>query len=518
MQPLRIHDTISAAGDTAYSASLLRIIKKGMNMKNLLIVEDERLIRKELRIMAERSKVPIESIIECASGEEAFEVLKSQEIDAMMTDINMDGMSGIELVKKMQDLPHKPLTFAVSGYDEFTYAVEMMHYGVRGYILKPVEQEKITEFLQKFETEIQAGEAAEKENRKLWVLQLKYYLAGNHLGPAELSALKKRFEELFNSGYQVCCLGKCASLQNDMQGLYLDQEQDGTTLILKKPQMAFLSEMLPEKKHPGISSSFESFDQLKDAYHEAFLLRKAAFCENRSVSNLQEMKHHIPEAMLTEVQKLLSEEARIRRVQTVGGGSTEELIEYWNQFFQVVRSGRMTPDEFSQVLSEFLGDLKDIYKSVVGEGEMAPLYPVFAYDGLDEYKDVFMEKILKLHEDVKKQVEYRREKKKIEEAVEYIHQHYSGELNMAIVSNHIQMNYYIFSFAFKQYTGKNFVNYLRDLRIEEAKKLLKDTDIKISEISARVGYGNPKHFMKTFKNLYGVSPSDYRNNSRIGNT
>jgi len=487
-------------------------------MKTLLIVEDERLIRKELRIMAERSKVPIESIIECASGEDAFEVLKNREIDAMMTDINMDGMSGIELVKKMQDLPHKPLTFAVSGYDEFTYAVEMMHYGVRGYILKPVEQEKITEFLQKFETEIQASETAEKENRKLWILQLKYYLAENNLSTAELTALKKYFEEMFSGGYQVCCLGKCGSLQDDTQGICLDQGQEGTVLILKNSQGPSPSEMFSEEKHPGISGPFESFEKLKDAYREAVLIRKAAFCENRSISGLQEMKHHIPEAMLKDAQKFLSEEARIRRVQTVGGGTSEELIKYWNQIFQIVRSGRMTPDEFSQVLLEFLGDLKDIYKCVVTEEEIAPLYSAFVYDGLDAYKEIFMEEILKCHAEIEKQVEYRREKKKIEEAVKYINQHYSGDLNMAIVSNRIQMNYSMFSFVFKQYTGKNFVNYLRDLRMEEAKKMLRDTDLKVTEISDRVGYGNPKHFMKTFKNLYGVSPSEFRNNARIGNT
>ena len=78
------------------------------------------------------------------------------------------------------------------------------------------------------------------------------------------------------------------------------------------------------------------------------------------------------------------------------------------------------------------------------------------------------------------------------------------------------MNYSMFSYAFKQYTGKNFVNYLRDLRMEEAKKLLRETDVRINEISLRVGYANPKHFMKTFKGLYGVSPSDFRNNARVG--
>ena len=78
--------------------------------------------------------------------------------------------------------------------------------------------------------------------------------------------------------------------------------------------------------------------------------------------------------------------------------------------------------------------------------------------------------------------------------------------------NYISMNYSLFSFTFKQYTGTNFVNYLRNVRVGEAKKLLTETDMKVNEISKAVGYDHEKHFMKTFKNITGLTPSQYRNN------
>ena len=83
---------------------------------------------------------------------------------------------------------------------------------------------------------------------------------------------------------------------------------------------------------------------------------------------------------------------------------------------------------------------------------------------------------------------------------------------MAVVSNHISMNYSLFSCTFQQYTGSNFVNYLKELRIAKAKQLLADTDMKIIEISQTIGYENEKHFMKIFKAECGVSPSEYRKN------
>ena len=88
---------------------------------------------------------------------------------------------------------------------------------------------------------------------------------------------------------------------------------------------------------------------------------------------------------------------------------------------------------------------------------------------------------------------------------------------MAVVSNHISMNYSLFSYVFKQYTGHNFVNYLKNLRVNEAKRLLEETDLKVNEISGKVGYNNEKHFMKIFKNTCGVSPTEYRKNTRLKN-
>ena len=87
-------------------------------MKTVLIVEDEKLIRQGLRKMIQRSGVPVEVIMECNNGETALEILKEQSIDVMFTDIRMPKMDGIELVERMQECEHIPLTVAISGYTE----------------------------------------------------------------------------------------------------------------------------------------------------------------------------------------------------------------------------------------------------------------------------------------------------------------------------------------------------------------------------------------------------------------
>ena len=124
---------------------------------------------------------------------------------------------------------------------------------------------------------------------------------------------------------------------------------------------------------------------------------------------------------------------------------------------------------------------------------------------------------MSLHERINSKFDTNKNQQKIRQAMDYIQENYDKDLNMAVVSNHISMNYSLFSQAFKQYTGKNFVNYLKELRIQEAKRLLAETDMRIIDISLAVGYENEKHFMKLFKAVCGVSPTEYRKNAMLKN-
>lgn len=126
-----------------------------------------------------------------------------------------------------------------------------------------------------------------------------------------------------------------------------------------------------------------------------------------------------------------------------------------------------------------------------------------------------MEWLLALHERINSRFDTNRNQQKIKQAIAYLQENYDRDLNMAVVSNHISMNYSLFSSLFKEYTGSNFVSYLKGIRMEAAKRLLEETDLRIVRISAMVGYDNEKHFMKTFKASCGVSPSEYRKNAQM---
>lgn len=101
---------------------------------------------------------------------------------------------------------------------------------------------------------------------------------------------------------------------------------------------------------------------------------------------------------------------------------------------------------------------------------------------------------------------------KIQRAIEFIHNNYSEDINMAVVSNEVSMNYTFFSETFKEITGKSFVEYLKFVRISMAKKLLRTSCIQISRVAFEVGFKDDKHFSKTFKAETGQTPTEYKKN------
>lgn len=112
--------------------------------------------------------------------------------------------------------------------------------------------------------------------------------------------------------------------------------------------------------------------------------------------------------------------------------------------------------------------------------------------------------------DVGKTILTGRSRHKMQKAVDYIRQNYGSPIDMAEVSNHVSMNYSAFSQIFKEYTGENFSNYLKKLRIEKGKKLLCNPELNIHEISRDVGVEDARRFAKMFKEETGLTPTAWR--------
>ena len=103
-----------------------------------------------------------------------------------------------------------------------------------------------------------------------------------------------------------------------------------------------------------------------------------------------------------------------------------------------------------------------------------------------------------------------KEQKPITEAKKYIQEHYLEPLKLEDVSKHIGFNATYFSSVFKKETGKNFLDYVTELRMNKAKQLLCSGEMSVNDVAEAVGYQDLKYFSRLFKKNAGISPSDYK--------
>mgnify|MGYP000633046977 CR=1 FL=1 len=488
-------------------------------LRKVFLVEDETVIREGLRDRIPWDQFGYRFVGEAADGEMALPLIRKTKPDVLITDIKMPFMDGLSLSKIVSKEFPRMKIIIISGYDDFAYAVEMLRNGVREYILKPIEREKITEILKKLNAEIESRKEKEENNQKIGYQQMRHLMLSDEISGEEQRTIESQYADHFYTGnYYVCCQNqvKRGELSDDNY-IFMKNMNDNDIFIVPAENLSLLLKNELQDGYIGISAAHCGLESIRQAYAESVMMRKKAFVRNKVEAQYGVFQEKIPEGLITEAAKLTEEAARIQRVQLIGTDHTDDLEKSFHQFFYEVKNGRIDEAVFESCMKDFFTEVEKTYQNALEtEGELLlECKEIWSENCIDSYEDKVMEFVLQLHEKINSSYDQNKNVQKIKMAVDYIEENYAKDLNMAVVSNYISMNYSLFSYSFKQYTGSNFVNYLKEIRMREAKKLLTETDMKIIEISQAVGYDNEKHFMKIFKATCGVSPTEYRHNAYL---
>ncbi|MFO1500136.1 MAG: helix-turn-helix domain-containing protein [Verrucomicrobiota bacterium] len=147
-------------------------------------------------------------------------------------------------------------------------------------------------------------------------------------------------------------------------------------------------------------------------------------------------------------------------------------------------------------------ELRDAYFST-------PVMPSQQYEGTVHMLNVFAEhlgmvgKQIQVHEETA-------EPPVITKAKQYINDHHAEDLSLEEVAKAVHMSMFYFCKTFKRALGINFTEYLSQVRVEKAKNLLLNRNLRVSEIAYEVGFQSLTHFNRVFRKMVGESPSQYR--------
>ncbi|UQZ34542.1 DNA-binding response regulator [Paenibacillus sp. PK3_47] len=511
-------------------------------MKNLLIVDDERMIRQGLKAMIEREYPSRYNIALASNGAEALELFRQERRDIIITDIRMPVMDGMALLENLskESLPGEgPAVVILSGFDDFEYAKNAIRHRVKDYLLKPIRREELFDILERINEEWKSRESSARRlaqeqagyRRELRAARLGGLLMQEDVEPSqeqleELHKLERPFSVgVLNYYYNDGTRMKPGEVQGLIERLTGPLEQkfmeiltdwEGKLVLVAGGKESFLelTKQAAAKDLKGLTAgigrSTGNPEDFRSSYKEAcralqytFLSPQANFVDYESIREGR-LSFASPEKELHKLLNMLGTD-REKEMKALLGVifQTEHLSELDLSYLESVgRSiNERVLDEIFRVHGEASVEVLKLYRTVGN---------LYNFRHFHDYYRALEHLLISVNDYIIGLRSAHTEHADMRKALDYIEVNYARPLNMAMVSNHVSLNYSYFSEAFKAYTGESFVLYLKKVRIRHAKTLLAENLIKLGEVSEAVGFENSKQFTRVFKELEGISPGEYR--------
>ena len=499
------------------------------------------------------------------NGLEALEIAEEKQIDVVLTDIKMPYMDGLTLSHRLKELYPSIKIIIFSGFDEFEYAKEAIRLEAEEYMLKPVDAGELSRVFQK------VHEALDQEfDEKQSIHRLKnYYLESLPILQESLytslieGTLPQQDLESTLLDYQISLPGKYFAVVILHNSLSLSPEGINPLLITMSIRK-LAEERLQKHWRPCfftylgntlfIAQMDKESDSLKLTDDCEILCRMARhICKatvtagiGKTVSNLMDLPLSYLGARDAVAYRVLYGRGKAIAISEIGLEGKEEhkvnkeIIDE-ERLLDIYRSIRMSSEEEldkcidlyiensrldSPSLQEyhfFLMDLvtnmhKFLLANQVDTGLIFPkeedVYQKVQQFSLAELSQ-WMKEICKKMQIIIQEMRSDKTKSFVKKAVEHVHSHYMDkDLTVEALSQELHVSAAYFSTVFKRETGKSFINYLTDYRMEKALRLLMEEAEKTYIIAEAVGYSDPNYFSYAFKKKFGMSPSKYKSNSK----
>lgn len=513
----------------------------------VMIVDDEPIMRKAVRMILEKHVPEVDRIVEAETGRAAVELAAGDCPDVVCMDIKMSGIDGTEATRIMKTMYPDIVVIVISAFEDFGTVQKFMKYGIHAYLLKPLDR---MEFVEEIRSAL--DQAKQIRQRKRYEMSLQehlnelYEVYENEIIYSFILGDHERLERMhFVSAVQDITMGGAAVVIrfHDMQ-----QERYQNRVLYQK--ILEKLEKLFGKEQRLISALFQNellvflYNSGKRQDYEAWLSEQtekisATVRKSRagnisigvgfyveSVLDMQSSWYGAQKAAMSPA----GEEVRVCWYDgQTGQADCDYPVETEQKLFQLLE--KEDPSAVKECFDEFFEELS---AAAADRTFGCPGYylKIFAYAVLrfraEKKLDIIMGReleqiddpvllykwcryvVLKTNEDIE-ELKKAEPHSLIEKAIQYIQDHYADSLSLADIAQELNISPFYFSRLFKLKTGKSYVEYLTDCRIEKAKYLLRSNrSMKINHIAEKVGYSDPKYFSKRFTGIVGMTPAAYR--------
>ena len=526
---------------------------------NILIVDDDRYVIEALRKSINWNELGFSNVLTAMNMNEAIQIIETEQIDLLLSDIDMPGGSGIDLLKWIHDTNKEITTIFLTNYADFNYAQLALQLGSADYILKPIEYDKliiaIKNIMQKtFSHKVNQNIVLEK----LWMTFLSIggepcqnqLLAYYRISDETISAnrflpvlFRFSFNRLNEDHSQLISFYESAKIEEDyLCGLFnmffseinsdhfhffhmphqgsdyiaiFNVENIADKSIITMGCEDFLAKVRDESafRALGCAGQWNPIAKIRDnfnAIQETVRNNPGADRQLLLTTDNSKPGHDHP-ALISSPENLDTKALEILLDREDFTGFKTCCLNYLkNRFDEHTLSGTGITDfqtDMSQVLHNYL--LKqNILSHKLFHGDDYNTLSSLARNSLYDMT-IYVHFLTAV---VENYIHFAASQENVAKSIrEYVDMHYAENINRNLLSNIFYLDPDYASRLFKKETGRTFGSYVIECRINSAKKLLKDTDLPVSAISGNVGYPDYSYFIRIFKKITGVTPNDYRN-------
>lgn len=514
-------------------------------MLKVLIVDDEPFVREGLKMIIPWNDLGFSICGEGIDGKDGLQKILEQDPDLVLMDIKMPGLYGIDVVKAAREGGHMGKYIMLTGYSDFEYAKTSITLGVSDYILKPIDEDEliaaITKIKQAIEKENSIKKHVENSERVLRQEVLRNLITGDDKLEFTDSLLRDfRINMNFDS-FQVAIV-QYAQIKNEALNKELFESVteilktednveitfvDNKVLLLLKGLKNAKAITILEKLHKRLTGSLKTHviitlgrmvnkkEDIASSYKDSkTLIGILFFFTGTKILSWEHMKDEVGVDSVEESQGELSK--YIQEIYTyLEVNDTEKISDTFKALEAYIKRSRYTPERVKGMYIDIFVELKEKilanYKQLVdiiptNEEVIGKIYEKENFHELVEY-------IEEIVTNISGSICNTSSDSVVKRILNYMDKNYSKPLRLESLAELFNYNSAYLGKIFKNYTGENFNAYLDKIRIENAKELLAQNDLKIYEVSERVGFKNKDYFFSKFKKHVGVSPKEYKKQS-----
>ncbi len=533
-------------------------------MIKVLIVDDDNIARTNIKILIDWEKYGYEICAEATNGEEAIQLINETKPQIVITDMSMPVMDGITLIEYLCKNHPQIKVLVLSGYQEFDYVRKSMKYGAVDYVLKHslnphimlemlktmkdmlmeelseqsrkvMLEEQINEsktlLRQKFIKQLVQGAISDRDEivRKVADLKLDieckslsvilfeiddYNAVCEKFSSAEINKLISSVESISAEILKENAKAVVSHLQDGKFAVIISFGNLRSDLCMHNIIITTISRIKSSiKRYLNITACFsysKIFNDIADInkyFKEAEVVLQDRFFRGKD-RIMDKSSCNAPYVEYVSLE-LSEEKSMIEALKAQDHKKIEECID--NVFSKFI-DNRLSYNSVQMICAELINianrvaretgiDIKRVYSD-----KDIPYDSMKKMETLIEIKEWILKSYTKLADiigEINANSNYSEYTRK---AISYIQSNYTKNVSLNEVAEYIGINSSYLSRVFKEDCGMGFVEYLNNVRVGYAKRLIETEGLKLKDVARRVGFNNYTYFFKVFKDVLNVTP------------